>query len=183
MRETAVAHKYVRALFDSAREEGTLDRVAGDMDSLGRLEIEDASFMGFLVSPEVPTEQKVEFLQTVFGPRLSALVVNFLRLLVDKTRIDLLPEMCREFAELFEAHQGIQRARVLTAVPLTGDQEARLKAELDRLTGKKVVLEKRVDRDILGGVVVHLGNTIIDRSLRHGIKRMRESLLRAEVNQ
>jgi F-type H+-transporting ATPase subunit delta len=169
VRETAVAHKYVRALFDSAREEGTLDRVAGDMDALGRLETEDAAFLGFLVSPEVPTERKMEFLEAVFAPRLSGLAVDFLRLLVDKARIDLLPEMCREFAGLYEEHQGIQ--------------EARLKAELDRLTGKQVVLEKRVDRELLGGVVVHLGNTIIDRSLRHGIKRMRETLLRAEVNQ
>jgi F-type H+-transporting ATPase subunit delta len=183
VRETAVAHKYVRALFDSAREEGTLDRVAGDMDALGRLETEDAAFLGFLVSPEVPTERKMEFLEAVFAPRLSGLAVDFLRLLVDKARIDLLPEMCREFAGLYEEHQGIQRARIETAVPLTGDQEARLKAELDRLTGKQVVLEKRVDRELLGGVVVHLGNTIIDRSLRHGIKRMRETLLRAEVNQ
>lgn len=183
MRETAVAAKYVKAVFDSALEEGTLDRVAGDLDSLGRLETEDPSFLSFLVSPEVPTEQKMEFIAKVFEPRLSGLATNFLRLTVDKARINLLPDMCREFAALYEEHQGVQRAQVLTAVPLTGEQETRLKTELDRLTGKNVVLEKRVDRDIMGGVVVQLGNKIIDRSFRHGIKRMRETLLRAEVNQ
>jgi F-type H+-transporting ATPase subunit delta len=102
---------------------------------------------------------------------------------VDKSRIDFLPEICKEFARLYEEHRGVQRAQVVSAVPLTGDQETRLKAQLDRLTGKDVVLEKSVDRAILGGVVVQLGNRIIDRSFRHGIKRMRESLLRVEVNQ
>ena len=182
MRETAVALKYARALFDSAREDGNLGAVAEAMDSLYRLKVEDPAFLNFLISPEVLTEHKVAFIQVVFASRLDPLVANFLRLLVDKKRIAFLPEMCEEFARLHEEDRGDLRARVLTAVPLGPEQENRLKKELDRITGKNVQLEKSVDPSVLGGVIVHLGNKIIDRSLRRGIVRLRENLLHAEVN-
>ncbi len=65
---------------------------------------------------------------------------------------------------------------------MSADQEARLKRELDRITRKDVILEKRVDPTILGGVIVFLGPKIIDRSLRRGLKQMAENLLQAEVS-
>jgi F-type H+-transporting ATPase subunit delta len=182
MLQTSVALKYAKALFDSAREEGRLDAVGADMEALGGLEIEDPAFRDFLVSPEVLTEHKIEFVKAVFEPRVDRLTANFLRLLVEKARINHFKAICQEFERLYEEHQGKLRAQVMSAVSLSGHQEVRLKSELDRLTGKDVVLEKKVDPSVLGGVVVHLGNKIIDRSLRQGLKQMHENLTRVEVN-
>ena len=182
MQESAVALKYARALFDSAVEEGKVDETAADVASVAALKKEDPTFLDFLVSPEVLTEHKLEFIDAVFAPRLIPLVANFLRLLVNKARINFLEEMCEEFERLAEEHKGKLRAQVLTAVPLEQDQEAKLKDRLNRITGKEILLEKRVDPQILGGMVVHLGNKILDGSLRHDLKRLRERLLHAEVN-
>jgi F-type H+-transporting ATPase subunit delta len=167
-----VALKYARALFDEARVRGNLPRVTADMEALRNLGTEDRAFLDFLLSPEVATESKVAFVGAVFAARVDPVVADFLHLLVDKARIALLPEITAAFRRLVEEDQGILRARLHTAVPLAADQEARLKRDLDRLTGKQVLLEKTVDSSVLGGVIVHLGNRIIDRSLRRGLEKM-----------
>ena len=182
MMQTAVALKYARALFDTGVEQGSIEQLGSDMTALASLLNQDPAFLNFLVSPEMLTEQKHEFIGKVFEPRLSPMVTNFIRLLVDKSRINFLPEVCEEFSRLVEEHHGVLRAKVYTAVPFPAEMEAKLKTELDRITGKNVALDKKVDPSVLGGVVVHLGNKIIDRSLRQGIKEMRETLLKAEVN-
>ena len=182
MTQTAIAHKYARALFDSAREAGRTDEVGSDMAGLAKLQARDPAFLRFLVSPEVLTERKMEFIKDVFEPRLQEMVTNFLRLLVDKGRINHLPEMCEEFERMYEEHQGKLRAQVMTAIPLSEGQEGRLKSELDRITGRDIQLEQKVDPSVLGGVVVHLGNKIVDRSLRRGLRQLQEKLLRVEVN-
>ena len=182
MKHFSVAHKYARALFETALEAGNLDRVEQDMAALGALEATDASFHKFLVSPKALTEHKVQFVRTVFGPRLDPMAVHFLELLIDKNRIDILPDVVEGFRPLVEEHRGLLRARIMTAVALSPEQERRLKNGLDRLTGKNVILEKRVDPGVLGGVIVHLGTRILDGSLRNGLKLLNESLHRAEVN-
>jgi F-type H+-transporting ATPase subunit delta len=185
MKQFTVAHKYARALFNAALEEGNLDRVADDMAGLldlTRSRSQEGNFARFLVSPEVSTEEKIAFLRRVFGPRLDPMTVNFIILLLEKKRILAFLEVSEVFTRMVEEHRGILKARVVSVIPLSGDQERRLKTRLDFLTGKNVVLEQRVDSEVLGGVEVHLGNRILDGSLRQGLKRLRETLQRTEVN-
>jgi F-type H+-transporting ATPase subunit delta len=182
MLTTVVSHKYARAMFDESVERGLTQKVADDLQALMDLRGEDPAFLNFLNSPEVLTEHKTEFIRSVFGSRLDRLTTDFLHLLVEKGRINFLPEICRDFAHLTEEHQGLLRAQVTSAVPLDAEQEGRLARELARVTGKKVVLEKKVDPSILGGVVVHLGTKIVDRSLRRGLKELAHNLLHVEVN-
>lgn len=185
MKQFTVAHKYARALFDAALEEGKLDRVADDVRAileLGAARTQEGNFARFLVSPEVATDKKVEFIRKVFGPRMEAMTVDFLVLLLEKKRIIAVLDIAEDFGRMVDEHRGLLKARVVSAIPLSGDQESRLKTQLDRLTGKNVILQMRVDPVVLGGVEVHLGNRIIDGSLRHGLKVLREELSRTEVN-
>ena len=182
MKETTVAFKYARALFEASDEAGSLDRVSEDLTGLGKLDETDPAFHRFLVSPTVVTEHKLEFLRAVFANRVAPITQRFLELLIDKKRIAILPEIVETFDKLMEEHRNVLRAQVYTAFALTPEAERRLKNGLDRLTGKNVVLEKRIDPYVLGGVVVHLGNRILDGSLRDGLSILSETLLRAEVN-
>ncbi len=181
MLTTTIAHRYAQALFGAALEEKKLPRVAEDMAGVRAVLDEDPAFLDFLVTPEVLTDGKEEFIRAVFGSRLDPLTVNFLFLLVDKGRIAHLGAICEDMRRLYEDHRGVLRAQVLSAIPLDAAQEARLKKELDRLTGRNVLLEKRVDPSVLGGVVVHLGTKIIDRSLRRGLRELGDRLLHTEV--
>ncbi len=181
MRTTTISHRYARAIFGAALEENKLARVAGDLANVLALNRQDPAFLNFLMTPEVLTDGKEGFIRTVFGPQLDPLTVNFLLLLMDKKRIAHLPGICEDVQRLYEEHQGLLRAEVLSAVPLDAAQEARLKKELDRLTGKDVRLEKRLDPSVLGGVVVHLGKKVIDRSLRRGLRELGDRLLHTEL--
>lgn len=177
MQDLSVARKYAQALFGAAQQAGVLERVAADVDALARLETEEPSLMRFLVSPEAVAEQKHAFIQAVFSGRVDSAVVGVMRLLVDKGRIPLLPAICREFRGLWEEHQGLVRVEVQTAYPLASDQEERLKNELQRLSGQDVILEKRINKAMIGGIIVHYRDKIIDKSIRRGLRQLGEAMM------
>jgi F-type H+-transporting ATPase subunit delta len=182
MLTTTISHRYARAIFGAALEENKLSRVAGDLANVLALIREDPAFLDFLVTPEVLTDGKEGFIRTVFGSWADPLTVNFMLLLMDKKRIAHLTGICEDVQQLYEEHQGLLRAEVLSAVALDAVQEARLKKELDRLSGMDVRLEKRVDPSVLGGVIVHMGKQVIDRSLRRGLRELGDRLLQAELS-
>ncbi|NNF07545.1 MAG: ATP synthase F1 subunit delta [Candidatus Eisenbacteria bacterium] len=177
MLDIAVARKYAKALFEVSLREGNADRISSDLHSLLELRDSDPSFMAFLVSPEVATDPKHEFIGAVFEPRLDPMVIGFLRLLVDKGRIVNLPSICEVFQILSEEHRGLVRAQVISVTPISASQETKLKQELGRLSGKEVILESKLDPSILGGIIVHLGDKIIDRSVRGGLKSLNHHLM------
>ena len=179
MQNLAIARKYAKALFQAALESPNGERIAADMDALLALEQEDPAFLKFILAPEVPTEQKSAFLASVFEPRVDAAVTGLLRLLLEKGRMDELGNVAGVFRTLWEEHKGIVRVDVETSVPLPEDQETRLREELQKLSGTQVILEKKTNPSILGGIIVHYKDKIIDRSIRRGLKDLTESLLEA----
>jgi F-type H+-transporting ATPase subunit delta len=181
MRETGLAARYAEALFGAATARGVADAVGPDLQSLLTLDARDPSFRTFLESPGVGEEAKRRVIEEVLGPRVHPLTTRFLRLLLAKKRIPYLAEAARAFAALLERQQGIVRARVTSAVPLDDDQRARLRAALERRTGFKVVLEPRVDRAVIGGVVVQYGDHILDDTVRARLAGLRERLLAAPL--
>lgn len=180
MQSLAVARKYAHALFDAAKQAGTLERVAQDVEALAKLETEDPSFMKFLVSPQAMAGQKHAFIQAVFEGKVDGSVVGVLRLMVDKRRIGELPAICWEFRDLWEEHRGLARVQVQTVFPLARDQEDRLKNELQKLSGQEVILEKRINKEMLGGIIVLYRDKIIDKSVRRGLRQLTEAMMAAE---
>jgi len=175
--DVAVARKYARALFSAALKAGNAERVHQDLNAFLALRNEDPAFLNFLVSPQVDSAQKHAFIKAVFDPKVDPLVGGFLRLLVDKGRIVNLPRICEEYGRMSEEHRGIIRIGVISAGPLEGDQEKKLAEILARRSGRQVILEKKVDPAIIGGIILHYQDRIIDRSIRRGLKTMSDALL------
>lgn len=181
MRDRRVAGRYAEALLRTAKPAGAL---AGCAESYaGVLEVMAANrdLVIFLDSPQVREQEKKEVLQKVFGPRLEPLLLDFFNLLLDRNRIELLRDIGEVFAELVEADQGLVRARVVTAIALPADLETKLRDKLAQVTGKNVVLEKKVDPAVLGGVCVTLGDRIIDGTVRTNLDSLRKKLATAQV--
>lgn len=181
MRDRKVAARYAEALLRTAKPAGSL---AGCAESYaGVLEVMAANrdLVIFLDSPQVREQEKKEVLQKVFGPRLEPLLLDFFNLLLDRNRIELLRDIGEVFAELVEADQGLVRARVVTAIALPADLETKLRDKLAQVTGKNVVLEKKVDPAVLGGVCVTLGDRIIDGTVRTNLDSLRKKLATAQV--
>ncbi|MBI5266953.1 MAG: F0F1 ATP synthase subunit delta [candidate division Zixibacteria bacterium] len=176
-----VAQKYARALFMAAKGRNLIDKAYDQFEVLRQVIRKDRALLDFLTAPHVTDQQKLELVNKVFGTRLEKLFLEFLLVLMDKHRVQHLPDIIDAFERLVETEKGIVRASVVTAIPLSGDEERNVTARLESRTGKKVKLEKKVDPAILGGMIVIIDDEIIDGSVRHGLKQMREQLGKVKV--
>jgi F-type H+-transporting ATPase subunit delta len=181
-RDVVIARRYAQALFLAARRK---DAVAQIGEELAQVLVIDTAHGGrirhFLEAPQVPREQKLLVLESGFRGQVHGLVVEFLKLLLNKKRLFHLRDIVGQFEHLVEDHQGIVRARVTTAVPLADAETAALVAALEASLAKKVRAVTMVDPSILGGVVVKVGDRVADRSVSRMLALLREQLLAAPV--
>ena len=177
-----VARRYAHALFDAAKARGLLATVESDLADFTRLLREEPRLSSLLITPQVTTNEKRRLLEAILGGRVHALVLELLWLLLQKKRLPAIGDIIEGYGILLEAHRGIVRAEVTTVRSLSAAQQERLKAALERRTGKTVVLERKIDPRVMGGVVVRIGDQVIDRSIRRTFQEMRASLMEVPVH-
>jgi F-type H+-transporting ATPase subunit delta len=181
VRDRRLATRYAGALLAAAKQAGSLPGVAEGYVAVRAFAAERPELSTFLEGPQVPELEKKQLLTSVFGGRIEPVLLDFFHLLVDKNRIELLDDIGVELARLYELDQGLRRAIVTTAVALPGDLEPALQARLEKLIGARVVLEKKVDPGVIGGVSVTVGDRILDGTVRSGLERLRALWLRAPL--
>ncbi|MFO7654065.1 MAG: ATP synthase F1 subunit delta [Candidatus Krumholzibacteriia bacterium] len=181
MRDRKIAHRYAVALLDAARQEGQVEPLAESYAAVAEAVTGNEQLRTFLESPQVADDEKQELLRTVLTGQVEPLLLNFLLLLLDKNRIEFLEDIGEEYALLVERERGFQRALVTTAVPLPADLEEALAARLNQITGRKILMKKRVDPAVVGGVCVVMEDQIIDGTVRTGLARVRQKLLKAPL--
>lgn len=179
MKSQHAARSYARALFELASERGQTDAVARELASVVALVDGEGGLQQFFARPGVSASAKRGVAQEI-AQRLgvSTLTRDFLGLAADHGRGDQLPDIAEAYRDLADAAAGRVRARVRTAVPLTDQERAALAARLGAAVGKTVVIEERVDRDLLGGLVAEVGGLVADGSLDGQLARIRERLER-----
>lgn len=168
------ARRYARAAFDIAVGE---DRLEGWLQDIQRAQeaLEDDTLRTYLELRKVVLARKVEVIrETLSG--MNPLAQNLVGLLVSRDAVGLLPQIAEEYQRLMDAHQGRERAEVVTAHPLEDQQRERLGRWLSQLRGKEVVLTSREDPEILGGLVVRVGDGLIDGSTKGRLEAMRKGL-------
>ena len=172
-----VARRYARALFAAASRAGKTDRVEEDLRTLRMLWESSPKIPEALESPLVPAERKIEVIDKILVRELDGLTAEFLRLLVHKRREEILLAVDEEYRLHLDEARGLVRAQALVAVPIDESQRAGLVSGLAQRTGKQIELSVDVDPGIIGGVVVRLGDTVIDGSVRGSLERLREQML------
>lgn len=173
----AVARRYAAALADVALERNSAEQVKTDLASFTEAFFESADLRNFLESPSLPPESKRRAIDAIAGRmQLDGAVRNFVYVIVDHRRTEMLREIESAFRDELNERLGIAEADVLSARPLSEDQRRELTAALERRTGKKIEAHFREDRALLGGAVVRVGSTIYDGSVREQLERMRERL-------
>ncbi len=181
MKRSPVSTKYALALFRAASQRNIVDAVEGDLQSLQDLLRKDPRFVEFLGAPHVTEEHKRRFVTGVLKGRVHVLVEQFVDLLLAKGRFGYLAEAIEHYIGLVEAARGIAHAQAVSAIALTDPQRKNLQAGLERLTGKTIRLSESVDPGVLGGVVLTVGNRVMDGSLRTALRQLREKLLGASI--
>jgi F-type H+-transporting ATPase subunit delta len=176
MAAESVARRYARAIFELALERNEpLEGWLSDLQSI-QAALEDPAVRPVLVSPKLPFERKRELVDRALSG-LDPLRRNFVYVLIERGRIELLGAVVREFRAMMLEHQGIAEATVTTAVPISDAEADRIAGLLGRLVGRRVTLERRVDPSIIGGVVARVGDRLINGSVAERLAALRRQLV------
>ena len=182
MISSEVAKRYAVGLFELAVEKNILDQVAGELVAISDVCKKDKTLLNFLAAPQIRDQEKEQVLNSVFTDRVSKPVKVFLDLVVRKRRSQYLIDICEAFNDLVLEKQGYVKTKVTTAIKLSDKEIKALQAKLEKKTGKQVLMTTRVQPEILGGVIVQLGNQVIDNSVKHELRLLRDKLLELKVN-
>lgn len=176
MSEGKIARVYANALYEAADEEGRVEEVRRDLGEFVAAVEGSPELRRFLVAEEISDARKSRVLMelTEGGDKLMR---NLLRLLVDKSRESELEGVYRAFVELVEKAQGLVHVEVVSAVPLPAPVSEALKKKIESSLEKTVELTLTVDREILGGLRLRVGDRVADASVRYRLERLRESLI------
>ncbi len=175
---SALGRRYAKALLDLAREQGQDDAVLRDVGALSeawKVSAELRDIVGNPVLPKPALKAAVDAVMERLG--CSTLVRNTIKLMADKGRLGHLDDVLRALEELAEAETGRVRVEVVSAKPLSDSYYARLTEKLRRATDREIVLVKKQDPSLIGGVVTRIGDQVFDGSLSNRLSELKESLL------
>jgi F-type H+-transporting ATPase subunit delta len=173
-----IARVYADALFGVAREKGKLDAIREQLGQFADALAENKEMQLFFFSPYFSSAEKEEGLaKAVAGAEPE--LVNFLDLLLEKHRMPVLFRIRRNFEALWAKENKRLGVTVTSAVELEPEIAQRIGSEIEQQTGNKVELESKVDPDILGGLIVQVGNMVLDTSIRNRLEKLRKSVASA----
>jgi F-type H+-transporting ATPase subunit delta len=177
----AAAKRYARAVFEVAQEQGQLEQWAERLvvirDVLSRPEVHSV-----LANPTIGAQRRGEAGAAVLGDRAGPEGVNLVKLLVVSERLDEIDAIIDEYTRLADEASGRVRATAVTAIPLPRADADKLGQDLSRRLGRTVRLEVRVDTSIIGGLVLQIGDRVVDGSVATRLQQLRRSLAGAELN-
>jgi F-type H+-transporting ATPase subunit delta len=176
MSQISVARRYTAALYEDATSRGLLTEVDADLQFLDASLRQSRDLGRIFMSPVVSREKKKRIVEQLFGAHVSGETIRFLKLLVDKQREDILPEISRVFRQLRDAREGVIEAHVSVALPMDSATETALVNNIEQMTGRKVRLISTVDPSLIGGVVVRIGDTVYNGSVRQRLKELRQRM-------
>ena len=166
---------YARGLFEVARAEGTLDEVEDELFRFARAFESNEELRSRLTDEVIPIERRIAIVEDLLGGA-TATTTQLVSMVVGSGRARDLPAIVDELVHRAASAKDLDVAEVRTAVPLSADQQARLKAALENATGKSLNLKAIVDPDVLGGVVANVGDTVIDDTVRTRIEQLKSRL-------
>jgi F-type H+-transporting ATPase subunit delta len=170
-----IAKVYTRSLFEVAREHGKLDELREQLAQFVEALNGYRELAIFFFSPYFSQKEKQEALDRVIQGA-DPIFLNFLRLLIEKHRMPVIFRIRAEFERLYEEENRTLPVEITSAIELDPETTAKLSSEISERTGRKVKLATRVDPEILGGLVVRVGNAILDASIRNRLEQLRRQV-------
>lgn len=176
MSEYRVSSRYAKSLIELAQEKGVLDQVKDDM-TLFRDTCDNSRDLSLMLkSPIISHLKKAEVLKQLLSGKVSDMTLSFIDLLCKKTREFLLYPIAQEFIQQYNAVKGVQRATVISAMPLTASAKEAINKVIVEMTGKKVELEEKIDESLIGGYILRVGDKQIDDSVKNRLENLRAEL-------
>jgi len=174
---TTVARPYARAVYQQATETSTVDNWSEALAFITAV-ASDEQMVAVIDEPQMGSEQKAELILKVVGDKLNAQQQNLIKLMAENGRLKALPEVAEQF-EVYRAEaEGKVDAEVVSAFPLSGEQEDSITKTLKAKLGREVTITTTIDESLIGGVVIKAGDTIIDGSMKSQLDSLALTLSR-----
>jgi F-type H+-transporting ATPase subunit delta len=172
-----IAKRYAKALVQIGAEAGVIDPIRQELLAVDRIISSDSETRLFFSNPAFTAEQKKNVMQKLISHAgCSELVANFLLLLLDKNRQVFLSQIVESYEKQADEYSGLVRPTVTTAFELDDSQIASIRSALESKTGKKVIPQVNVDRSLIGGIVVQIGDMVYDSSVKTQLNRIQDIL-------
>lgn len=173
-----IARRWATALLEIGSESGQLEQLVDEIFRTAEIYEGSAELRSALANPLLSVQAKQEIVGELAGRLgLGAVAKNALGLLVHRRRMPALPAIAARLREMADERRGLLRAEVLTAMPLPEEYFTKLQRELERITGRRIALDRKLDPSLICGVVARVGDTVYDGSLISRIRQMKESML------
>ncbi len=176
MLKGAIARRYAGAMFGLALKQNTLDRTREDIQEIAKL-FEHRKLAFLLREPNIAAKRKEKALRDALTSKVLPTSLNLTLLIVQRDLVDIMPNIAAEFERMVLDYHNEAVAQVTTAASMDATQQNLVKQALEKATGKKILMQTRVDPAILGGVVARVGDTVIDGSVRYRLTALQQQLL------
>jgi F-type H+-transporting ATPase subunit delta len=167
--------RYAQAAFELALEKNELESWQEGLKRIADLTANE-ELMALLQSPRLPFDAKKELLKKQLG-EINPLAFNLALLLVHKGSLRLSGDIFQQYNDLLDAHRGVERAKVIAAVPLSDKDRETISSRLGKVVEREVVIDDKVDSSIIGGFIARIGDMLIDGSIRQKLKTLKKSLI------
>ncbi len=167
---------YSEAVFELACEQGCSDEVKKEFESLAVIFGNNPDFSKLLGTPTVTAGEKLNIIEKTFKGKVSDIVYNFLCVVTEKGRAEEIPAIAEDYKNRWNEKNNIAEVKVVTSVPLSDSLAAKLKAKLENVYGKKVILSATVDPSIMGGIVLRYGGSLMDGSVKSKLDAIQKQM-------
>lgn len=182
MIENEIARKYGQAIFELASETDQLEEVNKDLQLLRKIIIESSDFKNLLYHPRIELDKKKEVFLKIIEGEISELTAQFCQLLIDKRRITSLNAIARDFELRLKEFNKILEVELKAAVELPADLIEQLKQKLANILDYQIELNTEVDKDLIGGIRIKIGDKVIDGSIKSDLEELQKRLEQIPVS-
>ncbi len=181
MKNALLAKRYAKALFAVGQEENALDEYATTLSEFAALLVATPELDDALSNPMYPVEAREAVMaEVVKAAGISTIMGNFLNLIVQKRRADVIDDIAEMFQIMVDEENNTAQGSVVSASELSLDMQAKVQETLEKITGKQVTLTTQVDESIIGGMIAKVGDLVLDGSIKTQLEELKESIKGSE---
>lgn len=174
---STIAERYAIALIELAEKYNTLDEFNQNLIAIKETMALNPDLNTFLTHPTVKIEDKKEIIDTIFKSSVSNYVLNTLKILIERNRIFILPSIVSHYRQLLNKKRNIMPATIITAINIDEATKNKIKSKLEQIFNSTIEIETETDSKIIAGVVVNIGDKVIDGSIKTKLENMKKQLI------
>ncbi|HET9921770.1 MAG TPA: ATP synthase F1 subunit delta [Ktedonobacteraceae bacterium] len=176
MLKGAIARRYAAAIFDIAHRQNTIDRTLEDVQGIAQV-FENRKLSFLLREPKIPAKRKETAIRQALASNVLPTSLNLALLVVQRDLVEIMPGLARELKQLVMDYKNEAVAQVTTATKMDDAEQALIKQALEQRTGKTIIMQTKVQPEILGGVIARVGDQVIDGSVRNRLNTLQHQLM------